>query len=50
MLSRRFPKVPRDISILGFGCMRLPVLETQQINEPLATEMVRDAIDHEQVT
>jgi len=46
MLYRRFPRVPRDISILGFGCMRLPVHEDQQINEPLATEMIRYAIDH----
>ena len=38
--------MPHDISILGFGCMRLPVLENQQINEPLATEMIRYAIDH----
>jgi len=46
MLYRRFPNVPKDISILGFGCMRLPVTGDQQINEPLATEMLRYAIDH----
>ena len=46
MQYRRFPRVPRDISILGFGCMRLPVLENQQIDEPKATEMIRYAIDH----
>ena len=46
MLYRKFQKAPMDLSILGFGCMRLPVLENRQIDEPKATEMIRYAIDH----
>jgi uncharacterized protein len=45
MLYRKFPGVPEDLSVLGFGCMRLPVLANQQIDEPKATEMIRYAID-----
>jgi predicted aldo/keto reductase-like oxidoreductase len=39
-------KVEEDLSILGFGCMRLPVKEDGHIDEPQATEMLRYAIDH----
>ncbi|MEN6395360.1 MAG: aldo/keto reductase [Methanoregula sp.] len=46
MLYRKFPRIPKEISILGFGCMRLPVLNTRHIDEPKATEMIRYAIDH----
>ncbi|HNX16740.1 MAG TPA: aldo/keto reductase [Methanoregula sp.] len=45
MLYRKFPKVPIDLSILGFGCMRLPVQKNQQIDEQNAREMIRYAID-----
>ena len=49
MLYRKFPRVSHDISILGFGCMRLPPAEGQQaggkIDEPEATRMIRTAID-----
>lgn len=34
-----------DLSILGFGCMRLPVLENRQIDEAAATGMIRHAVD-----
>jgi len=45
VLCRTFPKVNQDLSILGFGCMRLPVLENQRIDEVTATAMIRHAID-----
>jgi len=35
-----------DLSIIGFGCMRLPVKVDGEIDEPLATKMPRYAIDH----
>lgn len=46
MLYRKMKKAEPSLSILGFGCMRLPVLEDGHINEPLAKKMVRYAIDH----
>jgi predicted aldo/keto reductase-like oxidoreductase len=46
MLYRRMNKVPFDLSILGFGCMRLPVTKDGNINEKHATDMLRYAIDH----
>jgi predicted aldo/keto reductase-like oxidoreductase len=49
MLYRKFPRVSDDISILGFGCMRLPPEAGQQaggkIDVPEATRMIRAAID-----
>jgi len=49
MLYRRFPKVPHDISILGFGCMRLPQKESSgfagTIDEDKAIAMIHHAID-----
>ncbi|MGB9936486.1 MAG: aldo/keto reductase [Methanobacterium sp.] len=48
MLYRTFGKTGEKVSILGFGCMRLPVLECDysKINEPLATQMLHYAIDN----
>ncbi len=46
MLYRRMNKVASDLSILGFGCMRLPVKKDGNIDEKQATEMLRYAIDH----
>ncbi len=47
MLYRDFGKSSEKVSILGFGCMRLPVLEGNmaRIDEPKATEMIRTAIE-----
>jgi len=49
MLYRKFPRCRHDMSILGFGCMRLPVAGDQQaggkVDEQKATGMIRAAID-----
>ncbi|CAG0954382.1 MAG: aldo/keto reductase [Candidatus Methanoperedens sp.] len=39
-------KVESGLSILGFGCMRLPVTKDGNIDENQATDMLRYAIDH----
>lgn len=46
MLYRKMPKNGDELSILGFGCMRLPVKEGGTIDEKRATQQVRYAIDH----
>lgn len=46
MLYRKNPKNGDELSILGFGCMRLPVKEDGTIDEERATSQVRYAIDH----
>jgi len=48
MQYRIFPKIPdQPVSILGFGCMRLPLLDgdMEHIDEPRATRLLLDAID-----
>lgn len=47
MLRRTLGVAGPEVSILGFGCMRLPVIDGQQncIDYPAATAMLRDAID-----
>ncbi len=47
MNYRRFGRLDFDVSALGFGCMRLPVLggDYNAIDESLAIEMIRHAID-----
>jgi len=49
MLYRKFPRCRHDLSILGFGCMRLPPAADQQaggkVDEQKATGMIRAAID-----
>jgi predicted aldo/keto reductase-like oxidoreductase len=44
MLYRRVPKNREMLSILGFGCMRLP-LKDGKIDEDRATRQIRHAID-----
>jgi hypothetical protein len=46
MLYRKMKKAAPELSILGFGCMRLPKKEDGEINEEMATGMLRYAIDH----
>ncbi|MGA9189759.1 MAG: aldo/keto reductase [Methanosarcina sp.] len=46
MLYRKILKNGDELSILGFGCMRLPVKEDGTIDEERATQQVRYAIDH----
>ena len=48
MLYRKFGKTSEMVSILGFGCMRLPLLpggEPAKIDVQLATKLIRYAID-----
>ena len=45
MLYRKMNGIDRKLSILGFGCMRLPQTSDFTINETKATAMVRYAID-----
>mgnify|MGYP006288776391 CR=1 FL=1 len=48
MRYRLFGRTGEGVSILGFGCMRLPVRQGREehIDESLATRMLRYAIDH----
>ncbi|MBL7133908.1 MAG: aldo/keto reductase, partial [Phycisphaerae bacterium] len=46
MNYRKFGNVDFEVSALGFGCMRLPTRgKDEDIDEPLAVEMLRYAID-----
>ena len=46
MLYRKIPKNGDELSILGFGCMRLAVKDDGSIDEERATKQIRYAIDH----
>jgi predicted aldo/keto reductase-like oxidoreductase len=45
---RQFGELDWKVSALGFGAMRLPVIDNEQtnVNEPEAIRMIRYAIDH----
>jgi hypothetical protein len=45
MLYRKMPKNNDELSILGFGCMRLPLTKEGQIDEQRSVRQIRDAID-----
>ncbi len=50
MLFRKFGKLDWDVSILGFGCLRLPVKNVNaaigQVDEPSVIRMIRHAVDN----
>jgi hypothetical protein len=46
MLYRKMKGVKVPLSILGFGTMRLPMMNDGKINEAEAIRMIRYAIDH----
>ena len=45
VLYRKMPKTGDELSILGFGCMRLPEKDGR-IDEARAASQIRYAIDH----
>ena len=46
MKYRVLGKTGAEVSALGFGCMRLPVLENDQIDEAEAIRIIRNGIDN----
>ncbi|MGL6221855.1 MAG: aldo/keto reductase, partial [Lacrimispora sphenoides] len=45
MQYRDFGKTGIKVSALGFGAMRLPILQEEQVDEERAVSMIRHAID-----
>lgn len=45
MLYRKIPKTGDELSILGFGLMRLPTLKNGSIDEERAIQQIRSAVD-----
>lgn len=48
MKYRKFGNTGVMVSALGFGCMRLPMIETDNgkvVNEELSVKIIRQAID-----
>jgi predicted aldo/keto reductase-like oxidoreductase len=47
MLYRKLGKTGEEVSVLGFGCMRLPIIDgdNNNIDEKAAVEQIRHAID-----
>lgn len=45
---RRFGRLDWNVSVLGFGAMRLPIIEggSDRIDEPEAIKMIRYAVDN----
>ena len=48
MIRRKFPNSDVDVPVLGFGCMRLPVIDNDvsKIDYEKAIPLVRNAIDN----
>ena len=46
MLYRRMKRSDQDLSVLGFGCMRLPLLKSGRVSLRLSKQAIRYAIDH----
>jgi predicted aldo/keto reductase-like oxidoreductase len=48
MRYRKFGSLDYDVSVLGFGAMRLPIIgkDSSHVDEPEAMKMIRHAIDH----
>ena len=49
MPYRKFGKIGKEVSVLGFGCMRLPTLDgnpqSEKIDEAATVRMIRRAVD-----
>ena len=45
MQYRTFPKINEKVSLLGMGCMRLPLNEDESVDEAKAIAIIRGAID-----